>query len=560
MPCIGIDLGTTHSLVAIFEQGRQRLIPNAHGSVLTPSVVSVDEQGDVLVGQSAQERLVTSPKQTVHAFKRMIGTGKTWQLGKHRFDAIELSSLVLKSLKADAEAELGEQVSEAVISVPAYFNDQQRLATKQAAELAGLRVQRLINEPTAASLVYGLHESDSDKHILVLDLGGGTFDVTILEYFDGVFEVHASAGDNHLGGEDFTETMVRLISDKLSDQGAKLSDKAKLYAYAERAKKELSVSNQLRLEIPVKGKKQELVLSRNEFDDACNELLQRIRGPIVRAIQDADLTPDEFDEVVLVGGATRMPLFRDFVTRMFKRFPQVKLNPDEVVAQGTAIQSAMLADNQQLKEVVLTDVMPYSLGINVHNEAEPENSFFQPIIERNQIIPLSRVDSFYPVHERQNVIEVGIYQGESRYCKNNLKLDSLSVNIPKEGPGRGVDVRFTYDHNGILEVLVKRHHGDDEKRLVIEHRQGQMSPAEIEQALQKLAELKIHPRDLDVNRAIVERGERLYEMALGEERDKVAEVISYFEQALASQDPKAISKARQEVTDWYQAYEGERPF
>ncbi|MBI3186464.1 MAG: molecular chaperone HscC [Gammaproteobacteria bacterium] len=548
MALIGIDLGTTHSLIAYYKDGKANLIPNVHGSFLTPSVVSVEKDGNILVGESARERFISHPDNSVHAFKRMMGTAREWQSGKRKFRPEELSALVLRSLKQDAENFLGEPVSEAVISVPAYFNDIQRNATKQAAAIAGLQVTRLINEPTAAALIYGLNDSEDDKKYLVLDLGGGTFDVTILEYFSGVFEVHASAGDNHLGGEDFTQVIIDWINQECVSKKLECPSNVMAYKLAEAAKKQLSKSSAV--EIPVSDT-DVLLFDQAQFEKIANSLINRIREPIIRVMQDTELTPADFNDIVLIGGSTRMPVIHQFVTKLFKRFPRQTENPDHVVALGAAIQAGLIARHEELNEVVMTDVMPYSMGIATHNESEPDNHIFTPIIERNQTVPVSKEERFSPITDKQSEVELKIYQGESRFAANNLYLGELSSPMPQDLKKRYVDVRFTYDVNGLLEVIATTGDGSHQ-RLVIQQTEGRMSDQEVDEAFKKLAELKIHPREKAVNKALTIRLDRLYEQAIGERREQIGEWISTFNKTLATQDEKRIAadvKALQKILD-----------
>ena len=548
MALIGIDLGTTHSLIAYYKDGKPTLIPNVHGSFLTPSVVSIEDDANILVGEAARERFITHPDNSVHAFKRMMGTAKEWQSGKRKFRPEELSALVLRSLKQDAENFLGEPVTEAVISVPAYFNDIQRNATKQAAAIAGLQVTRLINEPTAAALVYGLNDSEEDKKYLVLDLGGGTFDVTILEYFSGVFEVHASAGDNHLGGEDFTQVIVDWIKQECVDKKIEPISNITAYKLAEAAKKQLTKSNAV--EIPI-ADNVALTLDQPTFEKIANSLINRIREPIIRVMQDTDLSPDDFHDIVLIGGSTRMPVMHQFVTKLFKRFPRQTENPDHVVALGAAIQAGLVARDEALNEIVMTDVMPYSMGIATHNESEPDNNLFSPIIERNLTVPISKEQRFSPITEKQTVVELKIYQGESRFANNNLLLGELSSPMPSDPKLRYVDVRFTYDVNGLLEVIAQTGNGTNQ-RMVIHQTEGRMSDAEVDEAFKNLSALKIHPRDKAVNKALTIRLDRLYEQSVGEKREQISEWIDTFNATLASQDNKRISadaKVLQELLD-----------
>ena len=537
MALLGIDLGTTHSLIAYYKDGKPNLIPNVHGSYLTPSVVSVEDDGNILVGEAARERLISHPENTVHAFKRLMGTAKEWQSGKRKFRPEELSALVLRSLKQDAESLLGEPITEAVISVPAYFNDIQRNATKQAAAIAGLQVTRLINEPTAAALVYGLNDSEDDKKYLVLDLGGGTFDVTILEYFSGVFEVHASAGDNHLGGEDFTQCIVDWIKQQCAEKKITALSSITCYKLAEAAKKQLSKSNAVEIQV---SDDTVLPFDQTLFEKIASQLINRIREPIIRVMQDTDLSPTDFHDIVLIGGSTRMPVIHQFVTRLFKRFPRQTENPDHVVALGAAIQAGLVARHEALNEIVMTDVMPYSMGIAIHNASEPDNDLFSPIIERNQTVPVSKEERFTPVSEKQSVVELKVYQGESRFVVNNLYLGQLDAPMTEDAKQRYVDVRFTYDVNGLLEVIAQNGSGTM-LRLVIQQTEGRMSDQEVDAAFIKLAALKIHPRNKAVNKALSIRLDRLYEQAIGERREQIGEWISAFNRTLATQDEKKIT-------------------
>jgi molecular chaperone HscC len=342
---VGIDLGTTNSLIGVWNGGKSELIPNALGSLLTPSAVSVDDDGAVLVGLPARERLLSHPRQSVASFKRYMGSNRAFQLGDKTFRAEELSALVLQALKADAQAFLGQSISEAIITVPAYFNDAQRKATKAAGEMAGLKVERLLNEPTAAALAYGLQEGAGERKILVLDLGGGTFDVSILEMFEGVMEVRASAGDNFLGGEDFVDVIVdRFIAEVGASAGiSPRSQSDEIHAsprrQAEIAKRTLTDHEQHEIELVHNGGTTRWSITREDFEAASEPLIRRLRAPIERAIRDANLNPDQVTDLVLVGGATRMPVVRRMAARLFQRLPIAQISPDEVVAHGAAVQA-----------------------------------------------------------------------------------------------------------------------------------------------------------------------------------------------------------------------------
>ena len=549
---VGIDLGTTNSLVGVWRDGRSQLIPNALGDFLTPSAVAVDEQGHTLVGLAARERAGTHPASTALAFKRWMGTDKTIQLGGRAYRAEELSALVLKALKADAEAFLGEPVTEAVITVPAYFTEAQRRATRTAGELAGLKVERLLNEPTAAGLAYGLQERPDHTSFLVFDLGGGTFDVSVLDYFEGVVEVRASAGDTRLGGEDFAHALAQLFSRQCPDlaegeRDAWLAEHG-WWRMAEQAKRDLGEREHAEMAMTWRERRLSLSVSRSDFEGACAELLQRLRRPIERALNDAQIDASALGEVILVGGASRMPMVRQLVTRLFQRLPLRTIDPDLAIAHGAAVQAGLKARDAALDEVVLTDVMPYSLGIVVAERVNGQlvDDRFSPIIERNTPVPVSRVESYHTLVDNQRKILVDVRQGESPIGSENLQLGRFEIDVPPAPAGEvSVQVRFSYDANGLLDVDAREPRTGRAHNIVIQGAKTAMSEAEVAQALARLATLKQHPRDAQDNRYLIERAKRLYEDRLGEERRMVQAWMSAFELALATQDERAIRQARQ---------------
>ena len=546
MSIIGIDLGTTNSLVSCFINSECVIIPNALQEKLTPSVVSVDENGEILVGRAAKERLITHPHLTAAAFKRYMGTNKKYNLGKYTFTPIELSSFVLRSLKADAEAFLQKEITEAVISVPAYFNDQQRRATKQAGEMAGLKVERLINEPTAAAVAYGLHQSDNERNFLVFDLGGGTFDVSILELFDDIMEVKAVAGDNYLGGEDFDQCLIDYFIKyhNLDKSALDLKTLSALKKQAEGCKIALSKLDRHEMNCTIDGQDYNLQITGSEFEALAQDLLQKLKQPLQRAFRDSNTYTDDLDEIILVGGATKMPIIRSFAAKYFGRLPLCSINPDEVVAYGAGVYAAMKERNESLKETVLTDVCPYTLGTEVatYNEfGEIVEGRFYPIIERNTTLPCSRVERFYTMYDFQTVISVGVYQGESRMVKNNIKLGELEVYVPPEPRGKSaVDVRYTYDINGILEVEVKSLSTGEVTRKVILKNECTLTEEEVEARLKELADIKIHPRENARNRYLLAKGERLYEETLSDLRTQIAQALEHFEAVLDRQNREEI--------------------
>lgn len=550
---IGIDLGTTNSLVAYWSDDGAKLIPNILGSNLTPSVVSIDENGEIYIGQIAKERRITHPHLTASNFKRYMGTEKIYKLGNYSFSPEELSSFVIRSLKSDAEAFWGCEVTDAVISVPAYFNDVQRKSTKRAAELAGLRVERLISEPTAAAISYGLHQEKSETKFLVFDLGGGTFDVSILEFFEGVMEVKSIAGDNFLGGEDFTELLLSYFVKTcgIDIDNIDLKVRSILSKQAESCKYQLTNDSFGKMCLSVNNNNYETVIDRNEFEKLVNPLLLRLRQPIERALRDADLTPKDIDAVVLIGGATRMPVVRTVVSKMFSRLPYSNINPDEAVALGAAIQVALKERNEYLSEVILTDVCPYSMGTNIAKSmgnGKHESGYFLPIIERNTPIPVSKAEILQTLADNQTSLHLEIYQGESRKVENNIKIGELNINVPPAPAGEQlIDVRYTYDINGILEVEVIALKTGEKSRIVIEKTPGSMTEQEIEERLRKLKAIKIHPRDRVENKLLLARGERIYEESLGEMREYISLLLQGFESVLFKQNEKEVKIASEKL-------------
>lgn len=559
---VGIDLGTTHSLSGISTPDGGRLFPNPHGDLLTPSVISVD--GDsVLVGQAACDRLVSHPEYSIAGFKRWMGTSRETRLGDRTFRPEELSALVLRALIADAEAATGQPVTEAVISVPAYFSDAQRKATRAAGELAGIRVERLINEPTAAALAYGLQQRDGEGRFLVLDLGGGTFDVSILELFDGVVEVHASAGDNFLGGEDFLELLVETFARDSAVDMTQLArrEAGQLRRRLEAAKRALTGHQQADVQLQLEGRSVQWQIEEARFAQLAEPLMQRMRTPIERAMRDARLTPDKLDEIVLVGGATRMPMVSRLVTRMFGRLPLRHINPDQTVALGATVAAGLKARDEHLSEVILTDVCPYTLGTQVSKQSgdgQSRGGFFHPIIQRNSAVPVSREDEFYPVNEGQRQLTIDVYQGESPLVANNIKLGALQLTIDPKLPvaQNGVTVRFTYDINGLLQVEARVHASGQRHELVLEQNPGLLDPSQIAERLAALSALKIHPRDQQQNLALIARAERIYEEHL-HHRERVQDWLLHFRNVLDSQDLRLIEDHRSRLADGLQSIEAE---
>lgn len=550
---VGIDLGTTNSLVAYFTPDGAKIIPNRLGKNLTPSAVSVDEEGNVYVGETAKERMSLYPNTVAMTFKRSMGTDREYVLSGRKFKPEELSSFVLRSLKEDAESFLGEPVTEAVISVPAYFDDKRRKATKRAGELAGLKVERMISEPTAAAIAYGLYEKNKDTRFLVFDLGGGTFDVSILELFQNILEVRAVAGDNYLGGEDFTGVMQKLYINKVGIMMQNLDEKeqVRVYKQCDAAKCSISDKDEVTIKCLIGDEEKEAVIKASEYEEACEELLQNIKEPVRRSLSDAGLTLGMIDEIVLIGGATKLDIVKRYITKLFRKFPDTNINPDEAVALGAAIQAAMKERNQAVKEVILTDVCSFTLGTEVvveYADGTIEDGHYCPIIERNTVIPASHTETLYTVHDNQEKLRVKVLQGESRFSRNNLYLGELEVTIPKGPKGKeSIDVTYTYDINSLLEVEVKVNSTGIKKKMIIKGDANTMTDEEIEERMKELSYLKIKPRDEEENRLALLRAERMYEESVGDSRKKIERQIIEFEQVLKKGTRDEIDEARKEL-------------
>ena len=505
---IGIDLGTTNSAFAYMVAGKPEVITNSEGDRTTPSVVAITKKGDRLVGKVAQRQRVTNPENTIYGIKRLIGrkfsdkevendkknapykivkkgNGVAVEFGGKEYTPEEVSAMILSKIKADAEAFLGEKVTEAIITVPAYFDDSQRQATKDAGKIAGLEVRRIINEPTAAALAYGL-EKNEDQKIVVFDLGGGTFDVSVLELGDGVFEVKSTNGDTHLGGEDFDNKIVDYILDDFKkNNGVDLRNDAaamqRIKDEAEKAKKELSSATEVEINLPyitadADGPKHlELTLTRAKLEELVEPLLAQLDGPVERALKDADLKPSDISEVVMVGGMTRMPAVVERVKKFFGKDPMQGVNPDEVVAVGAAIQGGVLAGD--VKDVLLLDVTPLTLGI------ETMGGVRTPLIDRNTTIPTSKSQVFSTAADNQPQVEIHVLQGEREMAADNKSLGRFILDGIAPAP-RGIpqiEVTFNLDANGILNVTAKDKGTGKEQSITIQN-SGNMSKEDIEKA------------------------------------------------------------------------------
>ena len=551
---IGIDLGTTNSLAAIFRNGKAEIIPNRLGKQLTPSVVSVDENDRILIGETAREYGYLHPERTARVFKRAMGTEKEYVLGGMKFSPEELSGFVLRSLKEDAEVYLGEEVTQAIISVPAYFNDMQRKATKKAGELAGLEVVRIINEPTASAIAYGVGEKGVNERCMVFDLGGGTFDVTVLEYYKNIMEVYAIAGDNFLGGEDFTNLLVQMFLRRTFLTNRVIDNVSLNYLFkaAEEAKCQFSNSDVAVVRINLFNQHYEESFTREEYEREAQELLEKLRKPMEKSLRDAKITLEDLDRIILVGGATRLPLVRSYVKKITGLSPEYSVDPDTSVAIGAALQCAMKERQKEIEEVILTDVCPFTLGTEVvrDNGSFTEPGYYLPIIERNTVIPVSKTQTVYTAYDDQKYVRVKVLQGESHLAKNNLQLGELTVDVPVGPKGKeAIEITYTYDVNALLQVEVKVLYTGEQKEMIIQKQEKKISEEEAKARMERLTYLKQNPREEEENTLAFLRANRMYEESMGEDKQKIEEKMNEFDDALNHKTHLEIDVARKHLTD-----------
>ena len=561
---IGIDLGTTNSLATyIDDNGEIQFIKNEYGNILIPSVVGIDENDAIIVGELAKERRMMNAGETASNFKRRMGTDAKIKVKNRIFDAQMLSSFVLKHLKENAEKQLNEKINRAIISVPAYFNDKQRRDTKMAAELAGLTVERLINEPTAAALSLGSNILNQNLKFIVLDLGGGTFDVTLLETFENIMDVISISGDTMLGGEDFTTKICEIFLKNIKLEITDLSrdERTKLYTKADRAKKLISLKD-IEIELEIKGKNYKSEITQKDFREAVKPLLVKMKAAIDKALQDGNTDAREIEKVVLVGGAVKLGIIEEFTEKYFHKMRGEKIyfssenfiennklvsivaDPDTVVAYGVGVAVGMKERNKMFKERILTDVCPFTLG------TELVGNRFAPIIPRNTTVPTSKSEYFYTIDDYQDKVNVGIYQGESLNIDDNLFLGNFLIDVPRNIAGKeAINVRFTYDINGILEVeatVVST--GLKKSKLIVN---GDLSEEEKNEKIKMLEEIKIQSENKNKDKLLLERANRIYaEIVNTEIRNHISGYLKNYQMVVATGDRIRIQKAKESFSQF----------
>ena len=559
MAILGIDLGTTNSLGAVYRNGKVELIPNRFGSFLTPSVVSVTEDGSVVTGQIAKERLITHPKDTAFSFKKNMGSDQKYNLGGKTFLPEELSGFIVSAIVEDAKEYMGEEIKDVIISVPAYFHDKQRVATKRAGALAGVNVKRIVNEPSAAALA-SYFDTQNEQLFLVFDFGGGTLDVSIVDCFDTMVEILAVSGDNHLGGDDFNEAVAEGFLREHQLQRGNLSEKeyAILLRQAEKCKIALSTEKEVKMTAVLGGQTYQSVYTNERMMRESSAVWKRIQTVLRRALRDSRVEVEDIDAVILAGGSGKMPLVQSYMEQLFDQTPLVTGFSDQLIARGLGLVCGVMERKDEVRDYILTDICPFTLGTGVNNEADPKHPYMSAIIERNSILPCSKIRGFSTAADYQSEVKIEILQGEEPYAEDNVQLGVVTVAVPKKKKGmESVDVRFTYDINGILEVEVTVvSTGKSVKKVLSQN----MDEKELARRMKQLEKLKVHPKDMTENQLILERLQALYEEALPETRDRLMYHIRNFESTLVEQDPRRIRKYREFLEHMIASLEHYDPF
>lgn len=556
MAVIGIDLGTTNSLASVYTESGVKVIPNSLGNKLTPSVVGLDDEGKVIVGEVAKERLITHPERTAAEFKRTMGTDKTYKLGEESFSSQQLSSILLRKIVADAKAHLNEEIDEVVISVPAYFDDKMRTATKQAAEMAGIKCERLINEPSAAALAYLYKHGWKDGTYMVVDFGGGTLDVSIIDSFDSVMEIIAVAGNNHLGGKDINEAIYNhfCLVNNLLDSNLTPEERAIIYRMSETTKIALSTNPLAVMSVCLNDQEYSLTLDNNSLIKIAHESFEKLFEPIKKALKDSRLKPNELEAIVLVGGSCKMPTVASYIEKITGVKPCSDLDPDTAISLGAGVYSGIKTKNQQLKDVVMTDICPFSLGVDCRDMNDDVVMSF--IIDRNSMLPCSQIKSYYAIHQNQTEVEFRIYQGESIIPENNIYLGSMSITCPPTNTNEFIATcRMTYDINGILVIDVTNKEGVTVSKTLVGNN-VKLSEKEIATIKAKLDKLRFSDEVDEESQLLVSRAERVIEETLSYERDFLMNALTIFKLTMNKGNTVEKRKAKEDFKKLLDSLEG----
>lgn len=560
MSVIGIDLGTSNTLACVFRDGKAVLIPNKEGGYLTKSAVSVMEDGTIITGRAAKERLLTHPDRTAASYKVFMGTEREICLGQQYFKPEELSAFVLRQVKQDAEEFLQEPVEEAVISVPAYFNDNQRCATKLAAQLAGLKVSRLINEPSAAAVYYRWSDpAAEDGKLMIVDFGGGTLDVSIVDCFDNIIEILCIAGDNHLGGDDIDAAIAKYFCEKnhLCREALTPEEGAVLMRQAENAKAALSEPGATEglMKLRAGEKDYELSLDREQLAMLCEPVFKRVEKVLRRALENKKAARG-IRRVVLVGGSSRMPVFHDFLEKLMSARPVIAAEPDKIVALGAGVCAGIKERREELQDVVMTDVCPFSLGVATYNSQIDREPHMAVLIPRSSMLPVSHSSRFYTLHDGQEYLKFEFYQGEDYFVAGNLKLGELQVRVPRGAAGsQWAEVVFTYDIDGILHVSVESS-GGDKRETVILNPNLHLSEEEMEKAMERINSIRL-TTEAHRDQRLFTQALSLYEQLGDERRAELGRGLAMYCGAQDTQDVIHIRRAEEYLSELVERFERE---
>lgn len=557
MILIGIDLGTTNSLGCVYRDGLPELIPNKYGSYLTPSVVAIDDQGKVIVGQMAKEMKILYPERTASSFKKDMGTDKVYHLGKYTFTPEELSSYVIASILEDAKNYLMDEIEEAVISVPAYFYDKQRTATKRAGVLAGVKVNRIINEPSAAALASYM-DYKKESNFLVIDFGGGTLDVSVVNCIGRVVEIESVSGDNHLGGDDFDEAIAESFIEEHCLKNLDKKDYAILLRKAERTKRELSEEVSADLKMTINNQEYISTYDMKRLMVISKSIIGGFRDVVSRALKDSRVKASQISEIILAGGTSKMPIVQSYVRHLFHRHPLIRSDCDDLIALGLGYFCGIKDRKEGIKDYILTDICPFSLGVNVKNPSDPTNPFMSMIINRNSVLPCTKMQIYETSYDNQEIISVKVLQGESLYANENKLLGEMKISVaPKPKGEESITIRYSYDINGILIVEVTvLSTGTVYKKVISED----ISEEELQQRIAQLEAMKADPAELTENKLLLERLKALYEEVAPYNKDTVKMFMEWFMNALDSGSYAKIESYRLQIKELIERLAVDDPF